>query len=133
MGRKRTFINSIDILEYWNKEDSYVFNKGGLFKFYFKSKEEFCFCCGDIRQIEKAHIIPVSSGGEDIVENLHLLCKSCHIRTESITDFPFIGNDLYKEIIINHPNLRIFREGKTIELFTNLDINKQKEFKEMLQ
>lgn len=132
MGRKRTFINSKDILEYWSREDSYIYKKGGLFRFYFKSNEEFCFCCGDIKQIEKAHIIAVSSGGEDTVENLHLLCKSCHLRTEQITDFPFIGKELYKELIINHPNLRIFREEKMYYLITGLNMTEQKEFKEML-
>ena len=132
MGRIRTFVNSKDILDYWSKEDSYIYNKSGWFKLYFNSKEEFCFCCGDIKQIEKAHIIAVSSGGEDTVENLHLLCKSCHLRTEQITDFPFIGKELYKDLIVNHPNLRIFREEKMYYLLKNLNIKQEKELKEML-
>lgn len=135
MGRKRSFINSEDILEFWGKDNSYVFRKkeinlGWMFKF--QDKEEFCFCCGDIKGIQKAHIIPVSSGGIDAVENLHLLCNSCHLRTEAMTDIPIIGMELYKDFIVNHPDLRSFREFRFYEIVSKLNTDKQKELCNLL-
>lgn len=44
--------------------------------------EEQCFACGDTYIIERCHIIPRNSGGTDLVNNIHLLCKKCHIESE---------------------------------------------------
>ena len=47
-----------------------------------------CFACGslDSHSLERAHILARHLGGEDSVENLHMLCKHCHISSE-----PFNG------------------------------------------
>lgn len=41
-----------------------------------------CFACGHFANIERCHIIPLIDGGSNTVENLHLLCRSCHSVSE---------------------------------------------------
>jgi 5-methylcytosine-specific restriction endonuclease McrA len=38
-----------------------------------------CRKCGSQERIHLDHIIPVSKGGSDAVENLELLCQSCNL------------------------------------------------------
>lgn len=49
-----------------------------------------CFACGDILRLERAHIIPHAEGGSAGAENLHVLCKPCHIESE------LTGGDYWK-------------------------------------
>ena len=46
-----------------------------------------CFKCGvfdnDNIIVDRAHILAVCSGGSDELNNLHLLCKSCHRDSEA--------------------------------------------------
>lgn len=44
---------------------------------------ETCFHCKVIGDVERAHIIAKQFGGNDKVENLHLLCRKCHKISES--------------------------------------------------
>lgn len=48
-----------------------------------------CYCCGKSnRPLTKDHVIPLSLGGEDIIENIQPLCSECNIRKgASILDF----------------------------------------------
>jgi hypothetical protein len=41
-----------------------------------------CFACGRGGIIHRCHIYPKVHGGPNTVENLHLLCPSCHHETE---------------------------------------------------
>ena len=42
-----------------------------------------CFACGRTRlRLERAHIMPRCKGGNDSVQNLHILCVSCHAESE---------------------------------------------------
>ncbi len=34
--------------------------------------------CGEQRWLEMSHIIPLGSGGEDVLSNVWMLCKPCH-------------------------------------------------------
>lgn len=44
-----------------------------------------CFACGSELGTERCHIVPKTDGGSDDAENLHLLCKECHIESEYLT------------------------------------------------
>lgn len=37
-----------------------------------------CLCCGETEKIELDHVIPVSLGGSNDVDNLQPLCRSCN-------------------------------------------------------
>lgn len=42
----------------------------------------FCYGCGINSQTQRCHIKPHVDGGDETVENLHLLCPNCHIQSE---------------------------------------------------
>jgi hypothetical protein len=44
-----------------------------------------CFVCGATGRLERAHIHPVCKGGSNDVENLHILCPTCHNESEMLT------------------------------------------------
>jgi hypothetical protein len=43
-----------------------------------------CFACGSELGTERCHILPLNQGGDNSLENLHLLCKECHWESEGI-------------------------------------------------
>lgn len=47
-----------------------------------------CFSCGCGGELERAHIVPrhPPHNGSDGADNLHLLCRPCHLESEPITD-----------------------------------------------
>jgi len=48
-------------------------------------EDNYCFACGmidDRFKLERAHIVARCNGGSDGVENLHLLCHTCHRASE---------------------------------------------------
>ena len=49
---------------------------------------EQCFACSSLDTVilDRAHILAKAHGGNDSVENLHLLCKNCHANSEYFAD-----------------------------------------------
>lgn len=50
---------------------------------------DWCFACGhcpgdDVEWTERAHITARADGGSNDVDNLHLLCPTCHKASESL-------------------------------------------------
>lgn len=43
------------------------------------SEHSRCELCGSSRNIEAHHIIPISLGGADCVENILAVCEKCHV------------------------------------------------------
>ena len=47
-----------------------------------------CFACGNFLSVtHRAHIIPLIDGGSNNVDNLHILCASCHYESEGVLDY----------------------------------------------
>lgn len=51
----------------------------------FDAKEALCFACGMIEECERAHILARCDGGDDGVDNLHMLCRVCHKVSEGLS------------------------------------------------
>src|SRR5439155_25914855 len=72
-SRPRKYINKLNIIEYWkNKIDECELN------FDWSDAHEVCWACGDNVETEKCHIIPHCFDGDEIPENMILLCNQCH-------------------------------------------------------
>lgn len=37
-----------------------------------------CLCCLEVKQLEPDHVIPLSKGGSNSIENIQPLCRSCN-------------------------------------------------------
>lgn len=48
--------------------------------------DDTCFACGKDNRfhLQRCHILRVNYGGNDKVDNLHILCKSCHTDSEPL-------------------------------------------------
>lgn len=67
------------IFKYWSQEGKLPLIRNNEF---ITQGEKNCFACGDFRNIQRCHIVPLVYGGENEVENLHLLCVGCHADSE---------------------------------------------------
>ena len=50
---------------------------------------DFCYGCGIPAKTERCHIKPKNAGGDDTVENLHLLCANCHKQSEGYSGMAY--------------------------------------------
>lgn len=41
-----------------------------------------CMACGFYKGIQRCHITPLCSGGDNSPKNIHLLCRNCHVDSE---------------------------------------------------
>jgi 5-methylcytosine-specific restriction endonuclease McrA len=69
-----------------------IYNAGGYhreweWELLKKQYNDTCPACGEIKPLTKDHIIPVSKGGSNNIENIQPLCKRCNSRkhTKTIT------------------------------------------------
>jgi len=93
-----------------------------------------CHFCGGTDKLEIHHIVPSGAGGTDDVENLELLCKSCHYKVEEFTrrlreNLPHSQQDTIdtkQELIerqsgtIVHMKMRMWRDGYPWEMVEDI-------------
>jgi hypothetical protein len=90
MSKQRNMPSKNSIYDYWHKlEGRFELEKHGFelqtqFDLFGKRKVD-CFACGATANIERCHIKAKNEAGNDGVENLHLLCKSCHVDSEMLS------------------------------------------------
>lgn len=70
------------IIKYWQENMPEHLNDGQITKGQ-------CFACGGFQQLERAHITPKLYGGTDTADNLHILCKPCHLASEDLLGKPY--------------------------------------------
>ena len=78
MGRKRKMPSREKIFKHWKNKLNNITNNNTCFKCgvtpFFNKKNII---------VDRAHILAVCEGGTDDLNNLHLLCKSCHRESEA--------------------------------------------------
>lgn len=73
--------NFLKIKQYHREEprriaQSYIGNKE--IRSLIIQRDKFCLCCGSYFNLSIDHIVPISLGGANDLDNLQLLCKSCN-------------------------------------------------------
>jgi CRISPR/Cas system-associated protein Cas10 (large subunit of type III CRISPR-Cas system) len=96
MGQKRNMPTRKKIFEYWQKEKKWLTEK------FPDQDENMCFACGRKGFVERCHLIEKVYQGLDDVSNLHILCKSCHFKTEG--KYRLFGEKFYYAFIIYSPH-----------------------------
>ncbi len=66
------------VYKYWSKKELPIARNNEFTLL----EEGTCFACGIFYALQRAHIIPICDDGDNTVENIHLLCLSCHSRSE---------------------------------------------------
>lgn len=81
------------IFEYWRnicleepKKVLYCLFDDTRYENIIEGNEKTCFCCGIEGYIERAHIVPLSLGGTNSLDNLLLLCPKCHTESPDVID-----------------------------------------------
>ena len=72
MTQERSMPSKVKVFNHWSK----------ILDVEIRSKK--CFACKslDTHVLQRCHIMPKNLGGEDTVENIHLLCRHCHVASE---------------------------------------------------
>lgn len=83
MSKKISLPTKRQIKNYW-KDRIVDMKKNAFDSIEQLDSADYCFSCGIItnNHTERAHILARCNGGEDTVDNLHLLCSICHKESE---------------------------------------------------
>jgi len=56
-------------------------------------RDKYCLCCGTTDRLSIDHVIPISKGGLNIIDNLQTLCVSCNSKKrDKIIDYRGLYN-----------------------------------------
>lgn len=68
-----------------------------------------CELCGETRNLECHHIIPIVCGGEDCAENMLCVCQICHAKLSPRSQLTKIGQRPARVIdVLNRMRLRFY-------------------------
>lgn len=75
-----------------------------------------CKECGAVSNLHVDHIIPISRGGTDEIDNLQLLCHECHMEKHKYS-FSLYGGDKTRHIPLKYQIIRdSIEENKKIKI-----------------
>jgi len=101
--------NKKAILSFWDEHDLFI--ESGI---EINGSNPDCFACGNHVGVERAHILALTEGGGNEVENLHLLCKGCHAESENLS-----GKSYWKWLVdmnLNHYETAIQRVYRKMQV-----------------
>jgi len=77
-----------------------------------------CFCCGNLYDIDRAHLTAVCYGGTGLIDNVVLLCRCCHRRLDSV----YTGLPEEKEKQITYLlNFKKYQNKKSVDLINTIE------------
>lgn len=100
-----------------------------------------CFACSFPIFLERSHILSKTYGGSDEPENIHLLCKFCHLESEFLDNkndyFKWLfskskDNSLSWNFILNISKLESFIGLSHLEIISKIDDIKRERVKKKL-
>jgi 5-methylcytosine-specific restriction endonuclease McrA len=100
----------IDTERYWmDFYDDFGFNKNHV-----------CFACGTEGIVQRCHIIPKHKNGADDINNIHLLCRECHIESEELCELvPYIEWFNLKPQLQSGSKIRHLNKAKILTTIPN--------------
>ena len=64
-----------------------------------------CQICGtDEGEMHVDHVIPRKAGGDNSMDNLRVLCKSCNLRKGALNDGVFLARTATPPVFSSHPS-----------------------------
>ena len=78
MSKRKTMPSNKAIFNYWIEV---LHGNHALVEVYAKN-DWYCFACDCMGVVQRCHILPNCEGGSEDVDNLHLLCRECHLESE---------------------------------------------------
>src|SRR5579885_783425 len=80
----------------------------------FREYNNRCYVCGfSVPQVLRVHhLVPVSLGGVDTLENLVLLCSNCHALVHVFSSERFSGKNIHKLLEVEYSGEEIDRIGE---------------------
>lgn len=79
----------------------------------------FCELCGDKRNLEVHHIIPVCCGGSDNIDNLIVVCGTCHAKLTPKRELIKVGINKVRAVDVIHRMAHRYYELAEELMFTD--------------
>ncbi len=84
-----------------------------------KEATKICFACENTDLTERCHIVSVDKGGSNSVDNIHLLCRECHLESENLDNKTLYIEWIKRKDMLNSGSyLRVLNKAKFyVEIF----------------
>lgn len=127
MNNRNNMPNKNQIIDFWVQKilNKYP-DKYSLDGYFDCNKSSICFACCTEGHIERCHIKPLNLGGNNDLENIHLLCRECHLESED-----FFGDIYFKWFATKNSSnsgsfLRLMNNAKLLSQLSNIELKKIK-------